>query len=365
MKIALFGGSFNPVHNEHINIVTSALERFDKVIIIPSYLTPDKEGRMTASAADRLNMCRLAFGGVPNVEVSDYEIERGGVSYSYITCREFKKRYPDDELFFIVGADMFESFHTWKNPEKILECVTLAVCGREKPLGRERPFPCVEIPYTGKKVSSTRIRALAALGEDIGGYVPEKAADYIVRNALYKKDLFLSAKKYISAKRWKHTVGVAVAAAENCARFGVPEEKAITAAALHDCAKELPADMLEGFERPDGVPDAVVHQYAGAYMAEKHFKVSDADILNAIRYHTSGRENMSALEKLILISDVVEEGRDYDGVEEIRKALSENPEKGLLSSFEQQLKHLKETGKTIYPVTEKALNYLKENKNDK
>ena len=61
MKIALFGGSFNPVHNEHINIVTSALERFDKVIIIPSYLTPDKEGRMTASAADRLNMCRLAF----------------------------------------------------------------------------------------------------------------------------------------------------------------------------------------------------------------------------------------------------------------------------------------------------------------
>lgn len=87
MKIAIFGGTFNPVHKEHVNIVKSAIEKLalDKVIVMPSYATPKKNGKMLASCTDRLNMCRLAFSSVPKVTVSDYEISKKEISYSYIT----------------------------------------------------------------------------------------------------------------------------------------------------------------------------------------------------------------------------------------------------------------------------------------
>lgn len=365
MKIGLFGGSFNPVHKEHINILSAAVKELglDKVIVVPSFITPNKSGKLSVSAFARLEMCRLAFG--EGVEISPVEIERGGVSYSYITCREFKKKYPEDTLYFIVGADMYENFKLWKNPEEILKCVTLAVCSRESPL-KLGEIPAVKFSYIGAKVSSTRIRTLAAIGEDIEEYVGESVANYIKEHKLYRIDGLSEVKKYVSEKRWKHTLGVAVFAAENSARYGVPEEKAITAAVYHDCAKSLSSDdeLLNGFKCPENVPEPVVHQYAGAYMAEKVFGVKDSDILNAIKYHTSGRENMSALEKLILISDMLEEGRNYDGVEEIRKAFFKDTERGLYMALERQINYLKSTGKPIYPLTQKALDYLKENKND-
>ena len=90
---------------------------------------------------------------------------------------------------------------------------------------------------------------------------------------------------------------------------------------MHDCAKFLGADApeLKGFKCPENVPPPVVHQFSGAYVAEHTFGVKDEAVLNAIRYHTSGRENMSGLDKLIFLSDLLEEGRDYNGVEELRE----------------------------------------------
>ena len=98
MKTAIFGGAFNPVHNEHINMVKSAVAGLglDRVIVIPTFISPHKSGCLSARAKDRLEMCRLAFNGI--AEVSDYEVKRGGISYSYVTCRHFKKLYEDDEI---------------------------------------------------------------------------------------------------------------------------------------------------------------------------------------------------------------------------------------------------------------------------
>lgn len=365
MKIALFGGSFNPVHTEHVNIVKAAIRglNLDKVIIIPSHITPLKSGRMAASGEDRLNMCRLAFADVDGAEVSDFELRRGGISYSYLTCREFKKRYPKDDLFFILGADMYESFPTWKYPEEILKCVTLAVCAREKPL-KLTETKAVAFGYVGAKVSSTRIRTLAALGESIEEYVDKKTADYIKERSLYRIEGIGRVKGYLTPKRWSHTVRVAVTAAENCARLNIAERTAITAAALHDCAKYLNTDSpeLAGFACPPDVPPPVVHQFAGAYVAENTFNIRDPEILEAIKYHSSGRENMSALEKLIFLSDLLEEGRDFEGVENLREEFSRSVDGGLYASLKHQLNYLKATGKPVYPLTKKAFEYLEENK---
>ena len=371
MKIAIYGGAFNPVHNEHVNIVRAAVEKLglDKAFVIPTAVSPHKRNCMIARGRERLETCRLAFGGIPQAEVSDIELKRGGVSYSYVTCRHFAKKFKDDELYFIIGADMLATFHLWKEPEEILKCVTLAVCAREderelggyiKEFQRRFKSEIVDFGYVGKPVSSTRVRALAALGEDVAAFVPEPVRLYIRRNGLYSLPELRGVKKYLDADRWEHTVRVTVAAAEHARAAGVYEIDAITAAALHDCAKQLSegAEELKGFMPPAGVPRPVIHQFSGAFVAEHTFGVKDELILNAIRYHTTGRENMSPLEKLVYLADLLEEGRTFDGVEKLRKKFDADVDDCLKAALKMQIKYLESTGKPVCGLTRRAYEYL-------
>ena len=373
MKIGLYGGSFNPVHNEHVNIAIAAkkLLELDKLIVIPAFIAPLKGGIMSAKGKDRLAMCKTAFAGLDGIEVSDYELKRGGVSYSYVTCRHFKKLYNEDDLYFIIGADSLQTFELWREPEEILKCVTLAVCAREdkehlkkqlKKFQTQFKREIVTFDYVGKAVSSTRIRTLAALGEDLSAYVPGGVKRHIYAHQLYYLPELSGVKKYLTEERWRHSVGVAIMAAQNCRRVRECEIDAITAGALHDCAKYLGKDApeLDGFVCPPNVPAPVVHQYSGAYVAERTFGVKDERVLNAIRFHTSGRENMSGLEKLIFLADLLEEGRDYDGVESLRKIFARDIDECLLVSLERQLKRLNSLGNPVYPLTQRAYEYLKE-----
>lgn len=374
MKTGIYGGAFNPVHKEHVNIALAAKQSLglDRLIVMPTYISPHKSGDMSARGKDRLEMCRLAFSGLDGIEVSDYELKRGGVSYSYVTCRHFKKLYPEDELYFVIGADSLQGFYGWREPEEILKCVTLAVCAREdtsvlkselKKFQSRFKREIVTFGYVGKAVSSTKVRALAALGEDISEYVPNSVKRHIVGGKIYYLPELAGVKKYLTEERWRHTVGVAVMAAQNSRRVRACEIDAICAAALHDCAKYLGADApeLKGFKCPENVPAPVVHQFSGAYVAEHTFGVKDEAVLNAIRYHTSGRENMSGLEKLIFLSDLLEEGRDYGGVDELRAIFRRDIDECLKVSLERQLKRLKSLGGEIYPLTRRAYEYLKEN----
>ncbi|MDE7439580.1 MAG: nicotinate (nicotinamide) nucleotide adenylyltransferase [Clostridia bacterium] len=378
MKVAIFGGSFNPVHNEHINIVKAAIKclSLDKVIIMPSNITPAKNGRMFANAADRLNMCKLAFADVPQTVVSDFEISNSGISYSYITCREFKESYPDSERYFIIGGDSLENFNDWKYPEEILKCVTLAVCARgdEKRLKKaEDDFysrfgkRVKEFDYIGKNISSTRIRARAALGESLEGCVSRDVEKYITDNSIYLIECVKKIKKSLSEFRWNHTVGVAVMAAENCTRYEVSERDAVLAALLHDCGKEMPQGdaLLLGCNIPSDVPPPVIHQFTSAYLAEHVYGIKDIDVLNAVKYHCSGRENMTPIEKLVYLSDMLEEGRDYDGVQKMRDIFEKDKEEALYYALERQLQRLNSSGFPVYVLTQKAYDYLKEHRNDK
>ena len=374
MKIAIYGGAFNPVHNEHINIALAAKGELglDKIIVIPTNLSPHKSGNLTVRSRDRLDMCRAAFGKFEGFEVSDCEIRRGGISYSYVTCRRFRKLYPDDEIFFIMGADMLKGFANWREPEEILKCVTPAVCAREnsaefktylKDFTQRFRHDILSFGYVGKNVSSTRVRTLAALGEDIGHYVPEEVKNLIRSRNLYALPEVWEVKKLLTQERWQHTVRVALLAAKAAPRLKVFEYDAIIAAALHDCAKYLceNAEQLKGFGFPKDVPAPVMHQYSGAYVAEHTFGITDKNVLNAIRYHTSGRENMNALEKLIFLSDLLEEGRDFERVGFLRELFWRDIDKCLLASLEHQLDYLKKQNKPIYPLTRRAYEYLKEN----
>lgn len=372
--ILLYGGAFNPVHREHVALAKAAVKKFNpqKLIVIPTAVSPHKSGGSVASAEDRLNMCRLAFSDISCAEVSDFEISSGGVSYSYITCEHFRSLYPGDDIYFLMGGDMLASFPSWREPERILSCVTLVAGARESTalLKRsksevERVF-CVKVErvrYTGAAVSSTQVRTLACLGEDIGAYVFPLVSQYIKSRALYYRADLASAKELEKKSRWAHSVRVAVMCAENASRARLTEEQAITMAALHDVSKNLPADspLLKGFVPPEGVPSPVMHQYSGAYVANTHFGVTDENILNAIRYHTSGRAKMSAAEMLLYLCDMLEDDRDFNGVEELREVFftSDLPH-AMLAALEHQIHYLNACGGEIYPLTKQAYLYLKE-----
>jgi len=154
-----------------------------------------------------------------------------------------------------------------------------------------------------------------------------------------------------------HTVRVAVCAAENARAARVFEEDAIVAAALHDCAKYLSpcAEELKGFTPPPKTPPTVIHQYAGAYVAERIFGVTDTDILNTVRYHTTGRENMSKLEKLVYLADLLEEGHDFEGVEKLRAKLKRGIDECFVSALERQIDYLEREGVKMTAQTRSRL----------
>ena len=382
MKIGIFGGSFDPIHIEHIRLAKAAISSLglDKLYIMPAAKPPHKKGKILSPDIHRLQMCRLAFEDEPKIEVSDYEMQNGGTSYTYLTCRHFKSLHEEAQLFWLVGTDMLRDFPTWKNPESILNDVTLAVCARAEKDGWEEKeiavfrekFHCqpAVISYNASDVSSTQIRVLAGAGMRLDGLTDEKVAAYIRENHLYEIPFAKDALALQNTKRAQHSLRVAKAAAKAANVWHIPERQAITAALFHDCAKCLQEGdtLLEGFVAPSvwgEVPSPVLHQFAGAYLAEKTFGVTDSDILNAIRFHTSGRENMSELEKLIFLADMLEEERDYEGVNELRALFyAGKSDECMAAALWRSIQFIQKKGGDMYPLTLKAYEFYQKKGED-
>ena len=382
MRIAIFGGSFDPIHTEHVRLAEFAIAELnlDKLLLMPAYAPPHKKGKTLSPDEDRLAMCRLATAHLDKVEVSDYEIAKKGVSYTYLTCKHFYELYKDEdvELFWLVGTDMLRDFPTWKNPQEILSYATLAVCGRnengawiEKEQERfvrlfEKKF--VYLSYNGRDVSSTKIRVLAGAGMRLTQLVPPCIEEYIEDKGLYKIAFADKALSLQTPKRQAHSLRVAELAAKRATSLQIPEQTAIEAALLHDCGKNLEdnSPYLEGFALPTEwgqVPKEVAHQFIGAFLCEKYFKITDEEILNAVRYHTSGRPNMGTLEKLIFLADMLEPERHYDCVDTLRSLFWKDIDECLRVALLETLKFLQKKGGEVYPLTQAAYEFYAKNKN--
>ena len=356
------GGSFDPVHFEHINMVRSAMEKFDldKVVIVPACVPPHKIGRTILDFSHRYQMLKLAFSPDENVEISDFEQKQGGISYTYLTMEHFSKVYKNAELFFLVGTDMLMDFPTWKNTGRILELATLMVTVRDgENYKKSLDFylnscnkPIVLSPYRGKNLSSTKIKCYKKLNLSIEEFTPKSVVDYIYGNSLYEADRYYGfVAKNLPEKRRRHTANVIVKAISLAKKLGVDADKAETAALLHDVAKYRKVEEYPEFSLPGGVPQPVVHQFLGAFIAKKELGICDDDVLNAIKYHTTGRKNMSALEKIVFIADLIEEDRDFDGVDSIREAIEDDFDKGFAFALSELNKFLSKSGDPVYYLT--------------
>lgn len=190
MRIGLFGGTFNPVHSGHVNLVKNFKEKLslDKVLVIPTAQPPHKEAKELVSSQDRINMCRLAFGDL--AEISDIEISRGGKSYTVETLRELKKIYKDDEFYFLVGSDMLLSFKRWYRWEEILTMCTLCATDRNneqscKEADKDFFEKIIFCDFEKTVVSSSEVREKLEKGESVLSLLPSEVYDYIKEKGLY------------------------------------------------------------------------------------------------------------------------------------------------------------------------------------
>ena len=379
-KIGVYGGTFNPVHKMHVELLQSVKAEFnlDKIIVVPTFITPLKQTWGMASCLDRLNMLKLAFENTPYVEVSDYEINNQGKSYTYLTIEHFKNLYKNDSLFFILGVDSFNTFLSWKNPQKIVENAQIIYCDRQNCkvnlLDAENRFfnafnkRAIKSNYVGKDVSSTKIRVLKSLNLPCNDLLTTSVEEYIDNKGLYLNEYYSYIKVNLKESRIIHTAGVIYCALQKQQETNLDPYKIVTACALHDIAKYLDYNNFKDFNRPSDMPDAVVHAFLGAHYAKTVLNICDQDILNAIKYHTSGRPNMSTLEKLVFTADMVEENRTYKEVTMLREHYEVSLEQGFYHCLEEELLHLIRRDAKIYSLTQQAYDFYKqkrEEQNDK
>jgi nicotinate-nucleotide adenylyltransferase len=189
-KVGIFGGTFDPIHHGHLITAQSVREirKLDKIIFVPSFVSPHKEKIDTATPEQRLEMITLAIKGVSFFESSDYEITKGGISYTVDTLRELKHIY--DEIEFIIGYDNIFEFHTWKEPEEIMKLAKVIVLKRKSshPITFEDKYvrEAVFVQTRGIEISATDIRERVKKEMPIHFLVPEKVKEYIYSSELYR-----------------------------------------------------------------------------------------------------------------------------------------------------------------------------------
>jgi nicotinate-nucleotide adenylyltransferase len=193
MKLGVFGGTFDPVHHGHLIVAEYVRERvgLDRVLFVPTMISPHKVDAAMTSPAHRLAMLRAGVKPNPFFQVSDMEIERGGVSYTVDTLRAMGEENARDEFFLLIGADNMAEFRTWKHPGEIGKRATLVVMNRPGFAGvaadPSLPKDVIQCAVPSIDISATEIRRRVQKGLTISYLVPPSVARYIDRHRLYRE----------------------------------------------------------------------------------------------------------------------------------------------------------------------------------
>ena len=387
-RIGIYGGTFNPPHIGHIRAAEQAVQilDLDKLLLIPDRVAPHKEiPSGSPTPEQRLEMLQIAVKPYERMAVSDLELRREGPSYSYITVEQLREEYPDAKLFWLMGTDMFLSFLSWKNPERILANVTLAVMyrgekGEAQRVEEQKEKLCemgaevVLIRNDVVNISSTQMRRLLIF-RCAGDLLPEGVLDYIRENRLYDtrtdwKNLPMEQLEKVvisllKPNRVAHVLGCRDTAVELAKHWGANEVDAARAGILHDITKAIDGPLqltlcqaygkiLNNFSRKY---PKTLHALTGSLVAERIFGENE-EVVSAICHHTTGKADMTLLQKIIYVADYMEPCRDFPGVEELRNLAYTDMDAALKLGLEMTLEHLARQGAEVSPESREALAWL-------
>ena len=376
LKTAIFGGSFNPPHLTHEHIIETLLTKggMQKVLLVPTREPVHKAGREMADSVHRLNMCKIVADKYKGAEVWDVELKRESKSYTYLTVLDYIKKYGNTP-YFVLGADMLLTLHTWyKYQELITLCRFICVYrdGEDKlqysnAIERVRADGGIieELKITPNSLSSTDARKnpINAVSKEINRYIED--------NKLYKGKTDMTIDEYknhikerLSEKRYYHSLCVAEEAVRLADRYGADKEKAYLAGLLHDVLKDTPKDIQLKFAKDFGIilsalelgAPKLYHSIIGSAYLEKILGITDNEIIDAVRYHTTAKQNMSKLALVLYLADYTSRDRDYEGVEDMRKAVEESIEKAMQIALKFTVEDLNKKGMPVHPDTIAAYN---------
>ena len=391
MKIGILGGSFHPIHNGHMDMARSARDALglDRVLLMVDRIPPHKELAQGAASDQRFHMVQLACQDEAGFSASDWELNQTGTSYTALTLTHFSETYPEDELYFIMGSDMLRSLTSWYHPEIVCQkALLVCICRAGQDGGEAEAAAALRRLYDAdvtllppvRELSSTDIRTRIAAGKPISSLVPPAVERYIYENALYAYEPFVrltaAMREVLKPHRFSHVIGVEMTAVQLSENLGADGKKARLAALLHDCAKYLPIQEQANLARRDGSdldPDVyaqILHAPAGAILARERYGVEDEEVLKAIRFHTTGSEDMSLLDEIIWAADLIEPGRDYPAVDKHRKLLLTTRdqisfEKALILVFTDNICYIQSSGQALHPAAFRAKESLIRKINEK
>ncbi len=394
LSLGILGGTFNPIHTGHIRLARYVQEtlKLDRVLVIPDRIPPHKEARELLPGKDRLELCRIACAPYPELEVSDMELRREGNSYTVDTLKALKEKYPKASLTLIVGSDMFLTIDSWKNSGEIFRLAQICTGAREPADILRLEKKKVELEKLGAvcrildlpvfQVSSTQIRKAVSLGANkkyLFALMPQEEAEAILKGGFYQTGeteqdeeclRFLPLlKERLSRKRLFHCRCVADMAQELAERFfpgTLDPRKARLAGLLHDICREDPEEKQLELIRREGMEldpillqtPACWHGFAAAAYLKSSGGVTDEEILNAIRFHTTARRDMSPLEQVVFVADGISMDRIYPGVQELRESSRDSIEEGMLAMVKYSISNLMELNLPIGRYTWEAYNQL-------
>lgn len=379
MRIAIFGGSFNPPHLGHREVVKNVMEQVkpDCFMIIPDNIPPHKNLESgSPDAYARLQMCHANFSGMEGIQISEIEINREGRSYTADTIENLRMSLPEDELLFVMGTDMLLSFEEWYHFEYLLEQLTLLVLARNdgdaekitkhaeylknKYDARIDFVDCPALP-----MSSTQIRAILKNREG-NEFLHDDVYAQIIRYRLYDAQVNLDwleekVRPLHKKRRMNHVIGVKEEAIRLAERWNIDPNVAAEAGLLHDVTKKMSEQdqlllidkygiIISNVEREN---PKLLHAISGAEYARDQFGVSD-EIYDAIRWHTTGKPDMSMLEKIVYLADCIEPNRDYPDIDILRTKCYEDIDIAMEMALKMSLDVVSERGDPVHPKTQEA-----------
>lgn len=339
----VFGGTFDPIHNGHLRISEAASKKLDASLIFvpaksPRWKTPEE------TSNQRLEMLKLALEDVSfKNEICDFELNsKAEVNYSIDTIKYLRNLHPNDTLYLLIGADQVNKFKDWKDAKELSKLAKIVFVNRPGyKLNAKviKDYNMLDLKYfESGEVSSSDIREMKSLD------LPFKVLNYIERNHLY---FVKKIAEFIPEKRLNHSIEVAnlalkVAKVNNLE----PLEKYFVAALLHDLGKTYSKEdenmisiMKKYYKEYLEIPSFAYHQFVGEYIAKTEFGIKDEEILDAIKFHCTGKANMSDLGMVVYACDKIEPTREFDSTWLIDACLK-NWKVGFLTTLEDNKKYL-------------------------